>query len=187
MNGIWMRSSSAAVGLLALALSCEGAQTNVLLGHGACSLRDCSFGGERHVALGQAELTRTLQGNLRVGHLGSSGQDGFALVAEPGEFATFTQTGFACPNFLESKPGARQVMTVRADVPGGIFSRMTVENIGPPAPGAGDRMEIRSDFSFVGATTYTVTVLNGDTVVATFSDLPSATIQTDEDDQVIAC
>ncbi len=71
-----------------------------------------------------------------------------------------------------------EAVTVHADVPGGIYYRMAVENIGKGV------IEIRPDFSPIGATQYTLIVLNGNTVTGVFANLSTASFQTGECVQV---
>ena len=131
------------------------------------SAQSCTFDGVTNVALGNARLSVNDACHLVVSNIGSTGEDGVAQILLPhrtGEIITH----FACPNFSESQAGARETMTVYADVPGGIFYRTSIENIGK------DTLEINPDFSPVGATLYTITVLDGATVTGVFKDLPSA-------------
>jgi hypothetical protein len=140
------------------------------------SAQSCTFDGVTNVALGDARLSVNDACHLVISNIGSTGQDGVAQVLLPSRTGEII-THFACPNFLESQPGARETMTVYADVPGGIFYRTSVENIG------NDTLQINPDFSPVGATRYTITVLDGTTVTGVFKDLPSASFTTPQGDQ----
>jgi hypothetical protein len=140
------------------------------------SSQSCTFNGIRNIALGDAALSINDLCHMVVSGIGASGEDGFSQIFLPGVKGEVV-TEFACPNFAESQPGATATFTVHADVPGGIFYRKTVENIG------NGTLEIRPDFSPVGATLYTLTILDGDKVTAIFSDLPSATFSVPQGDQ----
>lgn len=136
----------------------------------------CTFDGVTNVALGGATLSVNDACHLVISNIGSSEQDGFSqvsLTSDSGEVVT----EFACPNFSQSLPGDKETVTFYADVPGGIFYTATIENVGNAT------MEIRPDFSPIGATLYTMTVLNGSTVTRVFSDLPSATFRMRQGDQ----
>jgi hypothetical protein len=138
--------------------------------------QSCVVDGVSNAALGDATLSVSDAGNLLVGNIGTSGKDGVSQVALPagtGEVVTM----FACPNFAQSEVGDQEIVTFHADVPGGIFYTMTVTNIG------NDTMEMRPDFSPVGATLYTITVLDKGVVNRVFRDLPSATFSTVQGDQ----
>jgi len=140
------------------------------------SAQSCTFDGVTNVALGDARLSVNDSCHLVVSNIGSTGEDGVSQILLPrhtGEIITH----FACPNFSESQPGARETMTVYGDVPGGIFYRTSIENIG------NDTLQIDPDFSPVGAKLYTITVLDGATVTGVFKDLPSASFTTPQGDQ----
>jgi hypothetical protein len=135
----------------------------------------CTFDGVKNVALGNAKLGVNKACNLVVDGIGSSAEDGFSqvdLTSQAFEVATHT----ACPNFANSKKGDKEVVTFHADVPGGIFYTMTVENIGNRT------LEMRPDFSPIGATLFTVTVLEGGRVNKEFRDLSSGTFRMAQSD-----
>lgn len=138
----------------------------------------CTFAGIANVALGEATLSLNSSGHLIVSGIGSTGQDGVSQVSLPPRTGEVV-TEFAGSNFgTSSQPGAMESVTVHADVPGGIYYRLDVENLGKGV------IEARPDFSPVGATRYTLTVLNGNTVTGVFANLPSARFQTGECVQV---
>jgi hypothetical protein len=142
-----------------------------------CSSRQsCVFDGISNAALGQATLSLNAAGHLLVSNIGSTGQDGFSQLALPSTAAEVV-THYACPNFAQSQTGDQEVVTFHANVPGGIFYKMTITNIG------NNTMEMRPDFSPVGATLYTITVLNGGTVNRVIQNLSSATFTTAQGDQ----
>ncbi len=140
------------------------------------SAQSCTFDGVTNVAQGSAALEVNGSCDLLVSDIGTSGDDGVSQVSLP-PHTTKVETHFACPNFSQSEAGDQEVVTVHADVPGGIFYRMTLENVG------NGTMEIRPDFSPVGATLYTLTVLNGGTVNRVFTNLSSATFRMQQGDQ----
>lgn len=140
------------------------------------SSQSCTFNGIRNVAMGEATLSINDLCHMVASGIGSSGKDGFSQVFNPGVTGEIV-TEFACPNFAESQAGAMATYTCYADVPGGVFYRKTVENIG------NDTLEIRPDFSPVGATLYTLTILDGDRVTGIFSNLPSAAFSVPQGDQ----
>jgi len=136
----------------------------------------CTFDGVKNVALGRAKLGINKACHLVIDGIGSSAEDGFSQVALSSE-ANEVATHLGCPNFADSKKGDKEVVTFHADVPGGIFYTMTVENIG-------DRtLEMRPDFSAIGATLFTVTVLEGGRVNKEFRDLSSGTFRMQQSDQ----
>jgi len=134
----------------------------------------CTFDQVQNVALGNATLSVNNLCHLVVGNIGQGGEDGFSQLLPLSTGAAATE--LACPNFSVSKTGDRQVVTCRANVPGGVFYTATVENID------GQNLEIHPDFSPIGAKHYTLTVLNGGSVVRVFSDLPSATFRMQQGD-----
>lgn len=135
------------------------------------SAQRCSVDGILNRALGAATLSATPECHLLVTGIGASGLDGFAQDSLPVN-AQRVRTFFTGPNLGHSEPGARQVVTFRANVPGGVLATTTVEDLG------NNTIEIRPDFSPVGATRYTVTVMNGGVVDRVVTDLTSAAIQT---------
>jgi hypothetical protein len=137
------------------------------------SSQRCVFDGILNRALGVATTSVTSSCHLLVVGIGSSGLDGFAQDSLPAG-AQQIRTLFTGSNLGESLAGAREVVTFHADVPGGVFASMTVEDIGDST------IQITPDFSAIGATRYTVTVMNGAHVTGVFTDLPTATIQTGE-------
>lgn len=143
---------------------------------GCSSPQSCTIDGMLNTSLGDATLSINDECHLTVNNIGPSGQDGFAQAALPARTREFVTT-FDCPNFLESSADARENVIVYAEVPGGVFYRFEVENIGD------GMMEMRPDFSPVGATRYTITVLNDGVVTGTFRDLSFATFRMALDDQ----
>jgi hypothetical protein len=143
---------------------------------GCTSDRSCTFDGIENIALGNATLSINASCHLVVSNIGSSGQDGFSQVLLPsnsGEVVTL----FAGSNFAQSQVGAKETMTVFADVPGGVYYTKTIENTGQGT------LEIHPDFSPVGATLYTITVMDGNTVTGVFPNLPSPTFSVQQGDQ----
>ncbi len=141
---------------------------------GCTSSSACQFNSISNVALGNATLSVDGQCHLIVGNIGSSGQDGVSQVSLPPSIHHVITT-FEEPNFgTSSQPGDRENVTVYANVPGGIYYQLAVENIG------NDTIQVRPDFSPVGATRYTVTVMNGNVVTNLLRDLPSAAFETGE-------
>jgi hypothetical protein len=110
--------------------------------------------------------------HLIVSNIGASGQDGVSQGPLPAGsrhvITNFTGTLFGVGSVL----GDKQISTCHANVPGGILMRTRVENVGTQT------IEIEHDMSAVGATLYTVVVLNGTTVTDVFTDLPNAIFQT---------
>jgi len=145
---------------------------------GCSDPQNCSFGNVANVALGGALLQVNSACHLVVGNIGSSGLDGVAQVSLPPGTADVI-TRFTGPLFgPSSSSGDKETVTCHASVPGGVFYQVEVENIG------GGVIEARPDFSFVGATLYTVTVLNHSSVVGVFPNLTSALFQTSECEEV---
>jgi hypothetical protein len=139
------------------------------------SQQACTFQGIANTALGSATLSINSSCNLVVDNIGPTGQDGVSQSSLPPN-TNEVVSEILCPNFATSKQGDMAIMTVRANVPGGVFYTLSIKNIG------NSMMEMRPDFSPVGATRYTVTVMNGASVAGVFSDLPSATFQMAQDD-----
>lgn len=179
-------STSTKLGLLACALAgwaivfparaVAGPTPDATCASSCSSASSCTFDGVKNVALGQARLSVNSACHLVVDNIGSSAEDGFsqeALTSEAFEVATH----LACPNFANSKQGDKEVVTFYADVPGGVFYTMTVENIG------NRMMEMRPDFSAIGATLFTVTILNDGKTVREIRDLPSGTFRMAQADQ----
>ncbi len=143
----------------------------------ACSTsQSCVVDGIQYTALGNATLAINPAGHIVVSNIGVSGENGVALSALPSATRGFV-ANFGCPNFLDSAAGAIERVTVYADVPSGVLYRFTVENIGHEV------MRMTPDFSSIGATRYSITILNDGVVTGTFNDLPSAIFQMAQDDQ----
>lgn len=132
----------------------------------------CIFDGVLNKALGAATLSATPSCNLLVSGIGASGLDGFSQDSLPAG-AHEIRTIFTGQNLGASSSGARQVVSFHANVPGGLFATMTVEDLG-------DSIEVRPDFSAVGATLYTVVVMNGSEVTGVFPNLPNGIVRTGE-------
>lgn len=135
------------------------------------SAQRCIVDGILNRALGAASISGTLGCHLLVSGIGSSGLDGFAQDSLPANTQQI-RTTFTGPNLGESELGARQVVTCLANVPGGVLGTIAVEDVGDST------IEILPDFSAVGATLYTVTVMEGSTVTGVFTDLANPTVQT---------
>ena len=156
-------------------LAAGPARSAVSCGSSCSSGQSCTFDQVANAALGKATLSINDQCHMLVSNIGQGGEDGFSQLLPSPTGAVATE--LACPNFSQSKVGAQEIATCRASVPGGVFYTATVENID------GQNLEIRPDFSPIGAKLYTVTVLNGSTVTRVFTDLPSATFRMQEGDQ----
>lgn len=134
----------------------------------------CTFDGIANTALGGAVLQIDATCSLVISNIGSSGMDGVSQGPLPaGTQHVITRFGgsmFGAGTIV----GDKKVATCRASVPGGILMRTRVENIG------NQTIEIEHDMSPVGATLYTIIVLNGSTITDVFTDLPSAIFQTGE-------
>jgi len=127
-----------------------------------------------NVSLGNATLSVNAACRLVVGNLGATGQDGVSQVSLPANTHQVA-TGFVEPNFgPSSQIGDREDITVHANVPGGVYYRLTVENMG------NDTVQVRPDFSPIGATLYTIMVFNGPSITSVVRHLANATMMTGE-------
>jgi len=161
------------------------AQTQVTCTSSCSSSQNCTFDGIENVALGAATLQVDANCHLIVSNLGGSGQDGVSQINLPPNIeevvTEFEESAFG----PASNPGDRQVVMCHANVPGGVFTTVTVENIGQTdIVGRGgqphETIQVSSDFSSVGATVYTIIVMDGATVTGVFENLTSAVFQTSE-------
>lgn len=140
----------------------------------------CVFDDLQNLAIGGARLALNGRGNLIISDIDGSGTMGVRQDPLPDDSQVMI-TGMACPNFLASAEGTKGVFVMYADVPGDVFSVLTVENIGPGADGV-DIMRAHGDFSPIGATSYTIQVYNGDELVADIGGLDDPTVIFPKDD-----
>ena len=127
----------------------------------------CQLDGIDNLALGKATLVVSDDCGLVVDNIGSSQQDGVRQFPLPADTVQIV-TGLAPPNFRESQVGARSVITMSADVPGDTFSALTIEKTGD------NTVRTRADFSFIGATSFTVLLFNDGELIAEFNGLTQA-------------
>jgi hypothetical protein len=149
-----------AVGPQPLVFTDERAQRNGL-----------TFQGNQHFALGNAILTPA-NGQLLVDNFGMAAGDGVEIALGRANGCEVSSPPLPLP-----PPGSALTYSVFGDVDGipdrpagAMTSHMTADG----------NLQVMSDFSAIGATHFTVAVLNGDTLVARQTGLPSAsfTIQT---------
>ncbi len=140
----------------------------------------CLFDGIQNLGLGGAQLALNGVGNLIVSNVDGSGTTGVRQDPLPFDSQEMI-TGIACPNFLASAEGTAGVFIMYADVPGDVFSVLTVENLGPGANGQ-DVMRAHGDFSPIGTTKYTIRVFNDGALVADLTGLDDPTVLFPKDD-----
>jgi hypothetical protein len=130
-----------------------------------------TFQGNQHFALGNVTLTST-NGQLLVDNFGSTSADAVEIL-----LGRANGCEVASPSLPLPPPGSALTYSVFADVDG-IPDRpagaMTTQM------NSDGNLQVMGDFSAVGATHFTVAVLNGNTLVARQTGLPSPsfTIQT---------
>jgi len=125
----------------------------------------CVLDGINNLAVGAANLAIDADCNLVVGNIGSSGEDGVSQDLPAGTQKMVT--GLVAPNFTMSMPGTKVSVDMIADVPGGLFSNFSIENIGM------ETLRTNGDFSPIGASLYTVHVFLDGVLVDEFKDLTS--------------
>jgi hypothetical protein len=160
LNPFWFSSPR----LRVLAISMAFALITSLATGGAPAKGDVVFFGFVNQPLGNAQLN-VLGGNLVVSNIGSSGQDGVRQIM-PGSGTQAMQTNLGLPNFSMSSAGTK-LFTTQIGVVDGIsnqlFSSFSIENV--PVETAPSILKLAADFSFVGATSYSIDLFNGSQLV----------------------
>lgn len=144
------------------------------------SPQECIFDGLMNLSLGNASLSITPapECNLLVANIGSSGEDGATQDPLPPGTCEMA-TGLATPNFSLSQLGTAADIRMYGDVPGGLMSRLLIENID------NDNLRAQADISPVGVTLYAIQVYDGDQLVAQIDDQPNAQVIFGKDDIVV--
>jgi hypothetical protein len=149
-----------------VSLQMPGPQRLVFLRESAARV-GLNFDGNQHFALGQARLSKTATGALMLDNVGPSGNDGMEI--------TLGQAGFcevASPSLPLPPPGSSCRYEYRA-VLDGIADR-TAATLTMSVNAAGE-MPFTADMSPLGATRYSVLVLDGETQVGGVTNQPDAT------------
>jgi hypothetical protein len=126
-----------------------------------------NFDGNQHFALGQAHLTRTATGVLMLENAGPSGNDGMEIALGRAGFCEVASPGLPLP-----PPGSFCRYEYRAEIDG--IADRPAATLTMSVNAAGE-MPFTGDMSPLGATRYSVLVLDGETQVGGVSNQPAAT------------